>query len=43
MIGDDIFVNDSEITTNTHIWRSGFGCNSDVRGNWGCGRNKEIG
>ena len=24
MVGDDIFVDDPEITTNTHIWGSGF-------------------
>ena len=42
MISDDVFVDNSEVTTNTHIWRSCFGCNSDVRGNWGCRRNEEI-
>ena len=24
MVGNDIFVDDPEITTNTHIWGSGF-------------------
>ena len=36
MVGDDEFIDDSEITTNAHIWGSCF------RGNWGCRRDKKI-
>ena len=35
MVGDDIFVNDSEIATNTNIWGSCLGGNSDVGSNRG--------
>ena len=34
MVGDDIFVDDPEITTNAHIWGSCLGGDSDVRSNW---------
>ncbi len=43
MVGDDILVNDAEITTNTNIWGSGFRGNSDVGGNWGSGGDKKVG
>jgi hypothetical protein len=42
MVGDDIFVNDSEIATNTNIWRSCFGGDSDVGSNRGSRRDKKI-
>jgi hypothetical protein len=42
MVGDDIFVDDSEITTNTNIWGSSFGGDSDVGSNRGSRRDKEI-
>ena len=43
MVGDDIFVDDSEITTNTNIWGSCFGGDSDVGSNRGSGRDKKVG
>ena len=42
MVGDDIFVDDAEIATNTNIWGSCFGGDSDVGSNRGSRRDKEI-
>ena len=43
MVGDDILVNDAEITTNTNIWGSCLGGNSDVGSNRGSRGNKKVG
>ena len=42
MVGDDIFVDDPEITTNTHKWGSCLCGDSDVGGNWGSGGDQKI-
>ncbi len=39
MVGNDAFIDDPEITTNTNIWCSGLGGDSDVGSNRGSRRD----
>ena len=43
MVSDDILVDDSEITTNTHIWGCCFGSDCDVGCYRRCRRDEKIG